>query len=153
MSARKIRSVTLGVGAPKGTQSVEETMRQSMLGIVSCALALSVGIGAAEAAESSVKYSATRAIAVDRATGNYRKPNAAEIEKLVSELKAMTRQPVATAMTSTARNTGGITAKLDKAFGGVVLARPRADGSIETRCVFTFEEGAEFLGLVASATK
>jgi hypothetical protein len=65
----------------------------------------------------------------------------------------MTRQPVATAMTSTARNTGGVTAKLDKAFGGVVLARPKADGSIETRCVFTFEEGAEFLGLVANATK
>jgi hypothetical protein len=34
-----------------------------------------------------------------------------------------------------------------------MLARPRADGSIETRCVFTFEEGAEFLGLVARATK
>ena len=101
----------------------------------------------------SVKYTATRAIAMDSATGKYRKPNVAEIEKLVAELKAMTRQPEAVAMTATARNTGGITAKLDKGFGGVVLARPRADGSFETRCVFTFEEGAEFLGLVASATK
>lgn len=128
-------------------------MRQSMLRMASCALALSLGLGAADAAEKSVKYTATRAIAMDSATGKYRKPNAAEIEKLVAELKAMTRQPVATAMTSTARDTGGITAKLDKAFGGVVLARPRADGSFETRCVFTFEEGAEFLGLVASATK
>lgn len=128
-------------------------MRQAMFGMASCALALSLGVGAADAAERRVGYTATRAIAVDSATGKYRKPNAAETKKLVAELKALTRQPVATAMRPTARNTGGVTANLDKAFGGVVLARPRADGSIETRCVFTFEEGAEFLGLVASATK
>ena len=130
-------------------------MRQAMLGMASCALALSLslGIGAADAAEGSVKYTATRAIAMDSATGKYRKPNAAELQKLVAELDALTRQPVATAMVSTAHNTGGVTAKLDGQFGGVVLARPRADGSIETRCVFTFEEGAEFLGLVANATK
>jgi len=29
-----------------------------------------------------------------------------------------------------------------------MLARPADDGTFETRCVFTFEEGAEFLGLV-----
>ena len=121
--------------------------------MASCALALSLGGGAADAADDSVKFKATRNIAVDSATGKFRKPNAAEIEKLVADLKAMTRHPVATAMTSTARDTGGITAKLDGEFGGVVLARPRADGSIETRCVFTFEEGAAFLGLVADATK
>jgi hypothetical protein len=102
--------------------------------------------------EKSVKYTATRAIAMDSATGKYRKPSDTEIKKLVAELQAMTRQPAATAMTSTAQKTGGVTARLDKAFGGVVLARPKADGSIETRCVFTFEEGAEFLGLVANAT-
>jgi hypothetical protein len=123
-----------------------------MLGMVSCALALSLGVGAADAAEKSGTYTATRAIAMDSTTGKYRKPNAAEVKELVAELKAMTRQPVATAMVSTAHNTGGVTAKLDKAFGGVVLARPMADGSIETRCVFTFEEGAEFLGLVANVT-
>lgn len=128
-------------------------MRQAILGMACCALALSLAAGTAEAADNRVEYTATRAIAVDSATGKFRKPNAAEIEKLVADLKAMTRHPVATAMTSTARNTGGITAKLDGQFGGVVLARPRADGSIETRCVFTFEEGAEFLGLVADATK
>ena len=127
-------------------------MRHTIMGMVSCALALSLGVGTADAAEKSVKYTATRAIAMDSATGKYRKPNGAEIKELVAELKALTRQPVATAMTSTAHNTGGITAKLDKAFGGVVLARPKADGSIETRCVFTFEEGAEFLGLVANVT-
>jgi hypothetical protein len=128
-------------------------MRQAMLGMASCALALSLGMGAADAAEKSVKYAATRAIAMDSATGKYRKPNAAEIDRLVSDLKSLTRQPQAVAMTATARNTGGVTAKLDKAFGGVMLARPRSDGSIETRCVFTFEEGADFLGLVANTAK
>jgi hypothetical protein len=128
-------------------------MRHAMLGVASCALALSLGTGAANAADTGARYTATRAIAVDSATGKYRKPDAAEIESLVTELRAMTRQPVATAMTGTAGKTGGITAKLDQSFGGVMLARPRADGSIETRCVFTFEEGAEFLGLVARATK
>ena len=127
-------------------------MRRTITGMVSCALALSLGVGAADAAEKSVTYTATRAIAMDSATGKYRTPNGAEIKALVAELKTLTRQPVATAMTSTAHKTGGITAKLDKAFGGVVLARPKADGGIETRCVFTFEEGAEFLGLVANAT-
>ena len=38
---------------------------------------------------------------------------------------------------------------LDGSLQGVILARPNADGSYETKCVFTFEEGAEFLGLVA----
>jgi hypothetical protein len=127
-------------------------MRHAMLGLASCALALSLVLGVADAAEKSVKYSATRAIAMDSATGKYRKPNASEIDKLVADLKSLTRQPEAVEMKSTARNTGGVTAKLDKAFGGVMLARPRSDGSMETRCVFTFEEGAEFLGLVASAT-
>lgn len=128
-------------------------MRQALLGMASCALALSLGVGAADAAEKSLKFTATRAIAMDSATGKFRKPNAAEIEKLVADLKAMTRQPAASAMSRTPRNTGGVTATLDGQFGGVVLARPRGDGSIETRCVFTFEEGAEFLGLVADATK
>ena len=33
----------------------------------------------------------------------------------------------------------------------VVLARPNADGTSELRCVTTFEEAAEFLGLVEAA--
>jgi hypothetical protein len=128
-------------------------MRLALFGLASCALALSLGVGTADAADGSGKYKATRAITVDSATGKLRKPTGAEIDKLVSDLKSMTRQPVATAMVSTSHNTGGVTAKLDKAFGGVMLARPRAGGGFETRCVFTFEEGAEFLGLVADATK
>ena len=128
-------------------------MRHALLLMAGCALALSLGVRAADAADNSVKFKATRDIAVDSVTGKFRKPNAAEIKKLVGDLRSMTKHPVATAMTSTAGDTGGITAKLDGQFGGVVLARPRADGSFETRCVFTFEEGAAFLGLVADDTK
>ena len=41
-----------------------------------------------------------------------------------------------------------MTVDLDGGFGGILLARPNDDGTWETRCVFTLEEGAEFLGLV-----
>ena len=83
-------------------------MRHALLGMASCALVLSLAVGAADAADNSVKFKATRDIAVDSATGKFRKPNAAEIEKLVADLKAMTKQPSAAAMTSTAGDTGGI---------------------------------------------
>ena len=86
-------------------------MRHTIMGMVSCALALSLGL-VRLMPRKDVKYTATRAIAMDSVTGKYRKPNGAEIKELVAELKALTRQPVATAMTSTAHNTGGITAKL-----------------------------------------
>jgi|SRR5688572_23651018 len=128
-------------------------MRHALLAMAGCVLALSLGAGTADAADNGVKFKATRDIAVDSVTGKFRKPSDAEVEKLVADLRAMTRRPVAAEMASTAGNTGGITAKLDGEFGGVVLARPRADGGIETRCVFTFEEGARFLGLVADGTK
>ena len=37
---------------------------------------------------------------------------------------------------------------VDLQGGGVILARPNGDGTFETRCVFSFEEGADFLGIV-----
>jgi len=43
---------------------------------------------------------------------------------------------------------GAVTVDLEGGFGGVLLARPGEDGVWETRCVFTIEEGADFLGLV-----
>ena len=98
-----------------------------------------------------VKFKATRDIAVDSVTGKFRKPNAAEIEKLVDDLQVMTKRPVATmrCYQYLPPLPAESPPQLDGQFGRVVLARPRADGSIETRCVFTFEEGAAFLGLVA----
>ena len=37
---------------------------------------------------------------------------------------------------------------IDGRFQSVMLARPNEDGTSELRCVTTFEEAAEFLGLV-----
>lgn len=92
-------------------------------------------------------YVATRAIHVDPQTGTARKPTAAETQELVATLRQLT-----------SRSTEGLTARthadgtkqiaLEGRFGAVALARPRGDGTMETHCVTTFEEAAEFLGLV-----
>ena len=127
-------------------------MRHALLGMASCALALSLGLSTAEASTAEVKFRPTRDIAVDSVTGRLRKPTAAETAKLVADLKRMTARPTVVTTNAVAGKTGGRMAVLDGGFAGVMLARPRADGTYETRCVFSFEEGAEFLGLVANAT-
>ena len=128
-------------------------MRHALLGMASCALALSLGLSTAEASTAEVKFRPTRDIAVDSVTGRLRKPTAAETAKLVADLKRMTARPTVVTTNAVTGKTGGRMAVLDGGFAGVMLARPRADGTYETRCVFSFEEGAEFLGLVAENTQ
>ncbi|HEV3469320.1 MAG TPA: hypothetical protein VG148_08370 [Pyrinomonadaceae bacterium] len=92
-------------------------------------------------------YVATREITVDKQTGKVRKPTAEETQELVASLKQLT-----------SRSTEGLTAKtladgtkqvtLEGRFGPVTIARPRADGTMEIKCVTNFEDAAEFLGLV-----
>jgi hypothetical protein len=92
-------------------------------------------------------YVATREITVDQQTGKVRKPTADETRELVDQLRVMT-----------SRSTEGLTAKtlpdgtkqvtLEGRFGPVTIARPRADGSMEVKCVTSFEDAADFLGLV-----
>jgi hypothetical protein len=95
------------------------------------------------------RYRATRAIVVDRQSGQRRMPTAVEVAELVNTLTVLTARPTdnAPAVAGTTGTTVG--ALVDAGFGGVVLARPNADGTFETRCVFSFDEGAEFMGLVA----
>ena len=57
-------------------------------------------------------------------------------------------QKPAESVTPTTQANGTIVIDFGTGSGGVVLARPNADGTFETRCVFTLEEGAAFLGLV-----
>jgi hypothetical protein len=95
-------------------------------------------------------YVATREITVDKQTGKVRKPTTAETQELVATLRQMT-----------SRSTEGLTAKtlpngtkqvtLEGRFGPVTIARPLADGTMEVRCVTSFEEAADFLGLVDAA--
>jgi hypothetical protein len=91
------------------------------------------------------KYKATREI-VDQQTGQRRMPTQEEVDQVVSDLTQLANRPED--LPSTQGTGGGEMVDLAGGYNGVVLARPAADGSMETRCVFTLEEGAEFLGLV-----
>src|SRR5262245_30041552 len=93
------------------------------------------------------KYVATRAITVDAQTGTLRLPTAEETQALVDSLVAMTNRSTEGLQVKTAAN-GTKSVDLDGRFQSVMLARPNADGTSETKCVATFEEAAEFLGLV-----
>ncbi len=91
------------------------------------------------------RYKATRTIA-DRQTGQLRMPTNQEIDEMVGNLATLANRPAEGLQQSSVAN-GGVAVDLGGGFGGVMLARPNADGTWETKCVFTFEEGAEFLGL------
>ena len=126
-------------------------MRTLLMKAVPWALALALCAGAAYADNGGSRgksYKATRDITIDKQTGKLRKPDAEEIAELVSTLEELTRRPDA-GLESEALSTGGHAMSLDGGYQGVFLVRPNADGTYETKCVFTFDEGAEFLGLVA----
>ena len=92
------------------------------------------------------KYKATREIVVDKETGQRRMPTEAEIDETIANLSQLANRPENLPATEGAG--GAEMVDLEGGYNGVMLARPTADGSLETKCVFTFEEGAEFLGLV-----
>jgi hypothetical protein len=95
------------------------------------------------------RYIATKKIVVDKQTGQLRMPTAEETDKLVDDLSELAKRPEDLPQTSASGT--GVSIDLQGGYGGVMLARPNSDGTFETRCVFTFEEGAEFLGLVEEA--
>ena len=93
------------------------------------------------------KYKGTKNIIVDRNSGAVRKPTTEEVEDLVKTLQAATKRSDENLQSSPVAGSG-VALDLDGGYSGTVLARPNADGTMETRCVFSFEEAAEFLGLV-----
>ena len=92
------------------------------------------------------RYRATRPIVLDQQTGQRRMPNQEEIDQIISNLSTLANRPEDLPQNTTAG--GAVSVDLQGGFGGVMLARPTAEGTWETRCVFTLAEGAEFLGLV-----
>ena len=92
------------------------------------------------------RYKATRPFVVDRQTGQLRMPTKQEIDEVVSNLSTLAKRP-SEGLPQTAAANGGVAVDLDGGFGGVMLARPADDGTWETKCVFTLEEGIEFLGI------
>jgi hypothetical protein len=89
------------------------------------------------------KYRATSAIVVDQQTGQRRFPTEREVDDLVatlSRLSAQVSRPVA--------SSSGRSVALDSGYEGIILGRANEDGAVETRCVYSFDEGVAFLGLV-----
>jgi hypothetical protein len=116
------------------------------LAAVAMTLIALIGAGPAAAAQARKHYKATRPFVVDKQTGAVRLPTPAELDDVVATLATMTTRPAGNQPEAT-QPAGAVTVDLPAGFGGVVLARPNGDGTWETRCVFTLDEGAEFLGL------
>jgi hypothetical protein len=91
-------------------------------------------------------YVAERNITVDAKTGKLRKPTPEETKGLVASLKSLTNRS-ADGLTASTHADGTRQVNLRGRFGNVMIARPNADGTTETKCVTTFEDAAEFLGL------
>jgi len=125
--------------------------RKAIAAMLVAAIALFVamitapGTSAQGAQGKAKKYKGTRAIVVDSTTGQLRLPTQQEVDQAVQGLSSLTPKPVEEAQETRLPN-GAVAVNLEGS--GVVLARPNGDGTFETRCVFTFEEGAAFLGIV-----
>jgi hypothetical protein len=91
-------------------------------------------------------YVAERNITIDAKTGRLRKPTPEETKELVDSLRSLTNRS-SKGLTAVTRPDGTRQVNLQGRFGNAVIARPNPDGTMETRCVTTFEEAAEFLGL------
>ena len=113
---------------------------------------LTASASGSEQAAKAKKYKGTRAFVVDKQTGETRLPTLEEVDEVIANLSAHAQRPAET-LPQTAQASGAVGVDLDGGFGGVVLARPNGDGTFETRCVFTFEEGVEFLGLVEDESR
>jgi hypothetical protein len=100
----------------------------------------------------SKKYVATRAITVDQQTGELRLPTGEETQALVDRLVAMTNRST-DGLQTTALANGTTMVDLQGRFESVMLARPNPDGTSEVRCVDTFAEAADFLGLVEDSSQ
>lgn len=98
-------------------------------------------------------YVATRDIAVDKQTGRARKPTPEETRELVATLRSMTSRSTEGLKAQTLPS-GAKQVTLEGRFAPVALARPREDGSgMEVKCVTTFEDAADFLGLVEAGAE
>jgi hypothetical protein len=138
-----------------GTKRFSKFRSSAILGAVLIA-AVAVGIfgfsessnnvAASPTPQDDKKYVATKKIIVDRETKQPRKPDDRELERLVASLKKMTNRSSEN-LKRTSLSGGVEKIELDGRFASVVLARPNDDGKMEAKCVSTFAEGAEFLGL------
>jgi len=120
---------------------------KSALALAAIAVAMLAGTNGVWAQAKAKHYKATRAFVVDKTSGDVRMPTQQEVDEVVANLTTLGQKPTE-ALAQSTQPSGAVSVDLDGGFGGIILARPNADGSLETRCVFTLEEGIAFLGIV-----
>ena len=120
-------------------------MRNNMMR-AALAAALAIATLAVPAAAAPRKFKPTRAVVLDKQTGARRLPTEAEVDALVVRLAALAPAPDSLSETVAPNGTVGI--RLPRGSGGVILARLADNGKWESRCVFSLDEGATFMGLV-----
>ena len=128
---------------PAGFLSLKLVMLFAVIAVVG-ALVFLTGTKSSNASEK--KYKATREFVIDKQTGQRRLPTQEEIDEVVANLSQLANRPENPPTTEGAG--GGVAVDAQGGYNGVILGRPTDEGGFETKCVFTFEEGAEFLGLV-----
>ena len=118
----------------------------AILFAVVIAVAALVFLTGTKSSNAQKKFKATRPFVVDNQNGQPRLPTQEELDHVVSDLAQLSNRPENLPAAPDAN--GGVAVDLGGGFGGVMLARPGSDGNFEMKCVFSLEEGAEFLGLV-----
>ena len=157
---RKSRSVKKPAKFKKNSTRVSKATLAILLGVIAAISVVVIalaGAGSSDGVAASTnpkptpapqkRYKATRPIVVDQQTGQLRMPTRQELDETVASLATLAKRPTE-GLQQTALSNGAIAVDLDNGYGGVILARPKGDGTWETKCVFTVEEGAAFLGLV-----
>jgi hypothetical protein len=160
MKVKKSRSMKKSAKLKKDSRHLSRATLAILLGVIAAISVIVIalaGAGSSDGVAASTnpkpaqktqkRYKATRPTVVDEQTGQLRMPTRQEIDEMVASLATLAKRPTE-GLQQTALSNGAIAVDLDGGYGGVVLARPRGDGSWETKCVFTIEEGAAFLGLV-----
>jgi len=94
--------------------------------------------------EDLVKKLTGKKFRVDTQTGRARPATEAEARETVEQLTTLLPTPGAEPEI-VRRSNGTQIANVDGLFNRTVIARPREDGTIETRCVATLEEAVAFL--------
>ena len=157
---KKSRSVKKPAKFRKNSARLSRAASVILLGVIaaiSVAVLLLAGAGSSNGVAAATnpaltpaaqkRFKATRPIVVDKKTGQLRMPTKQEIDEVVESLATLAKRP-SEGLPQTSVANGGVTVDLEGGFGGIMLARPNADGTWETKCVFTFEEGTEFLGIL-----
>lgn len=106
-----------------------------------------------QAADSASKerWVATRAIIFDSSTKQLRKPTDSETAEMVKSLRSLLAR--GEKVQPRVRANGTRQGSAEGRFQNVVVARATEEGAVETLCVESFDEAAEFLGLKPQAVE